>query len=386
MDFVILDEKNELVTPAISYRDERTIGMEEFVDKIIPFEQLYEQTGIQRQIFNTIYQLTALKKDNPNALQRGKNFLMLPDYFHFLLTGIVVNEYTEASTSSLVNAEGKNWDWDLIKSLGLPTEIFSNLTVPGVVLGRFTDDVREKVGFDCDVTLPPSHDTASAYLAVPTTAQDAIYISSGTWSLMGIESAVPITSQYARDGNFTNEGGYAYRFRFLKNIMGLWMIQSVRKETGEKYSFPELSNMAKESGPPVAIVNVDDRAFFAPESMITAVKETAKRTGQTVPESLGQVVQCIYHSLAQCYADTAKQLERATGRKYSTLHTFGGGSQDNYLNQLTAKATGLKVFAGPTEATAIGSIIVQMMAKGELGSLEEGKKLIEDSFPITEVV
>ena len=385
VDFALLDENGMLVAPVVCYRDQRTQGTDEIVEKCIPFAELYKKTGVQKQIYNTIYQLTAIKRDRPEALDRAKTFLTLPNYFNFLLSGIAINEYTHATTTAMVGATEKTWDRDIIKRLGLPQELFTDLAAPGSVVGVLTERIQNQVGYNCEVVLPPCHDTASAYIAAPTSEKEAIYLSSGTWSLMGIESDEPITSEYAMQRKFTNEGGYAYRFRFLKNIMGLWMLQSVSRETEGKYSFPELARLAKESGSPVAIVDVEDNAFFAPESMIDAIKDAARKTGQTIPETLGQVVQCIYHSLAKCYADTAVQLERVTGRKFSSLHTFGGGSQDEYLNLLTANQTGLDVYAGPTEATAIGNLMVQMLAKGEISNIDKGKTMIRNSFPISVV-
>ena len=385
VDFVLLDEAGMRLGPAVCYRDGRTGGTAALVEEKISFAELYERTGIQKLVFNTIYQFTALQRDNPKLLDTAKSFLMLPDYFHYRLTGKMVNEYTNATSTAMVGAADKTWDHRLIECLGLPKGLFTELTEPGTVIGALAVNIAENVGYSCNVTLPATHDTASAFLAAPAQGDDAVYLSSGTWSLMGIESYVPITTDCARQQNFTNEGGFSYRFRFLKNIMGLWMIQSIRRETGEKYSFAQLAQMAQESGPPVAIVDVNDQAFFAPDSMIEAVKQVAGQSGQTEPGSLGQVVQCIYYSLAKCYADTIEQLAGITGRKFTTLHILGGGSQDSYLNALTADATGIAVYAGPIEGTAIGNLMVQMMAAEEIDSLETGRRIVRESFPITKV-
>ena len=384
VDFVLLDEKGERIGSAICYRDKRTQGADALVEEVISFPDLYGKTGIAQQIFNTIYQLTALKRDTPELLEQAKTFLFIPDYFHYKLTGKIQSEYTIATTSTMVDAERKDWDWELLERLGLPLDLFQNLTMPGTCQGALLPEIAEQVGYCCSVVLPPSHDTASAYLSAPANGEDVVYLSSGTWSLMGIESPVPIITDFAREQGFTNEGGFDGRFRFLKNIMGLWMLQSVRRETGEKYSFPELAELAKASGLPVAIVDVNDNAFLSPNSMIEAVKQVAKQTGQTEPADLGQVVQCIYHSLAKRYADTVKELEAATGRNFHSLHIFGGGCQDTYLNNLTAAATGLKVYAGPIEGTVIGNLMVQMLADGALDSLETGRQMIRDSFEIRE--
>lgn len=384
VDFVLLDAHGDRLGPAVCYRDNRTEGADALVEEIISYPALYGKTGIGKQPYNTIYQLMAIKRDTPELLDAAQACLLSPDYYHYRLTGKMQNEYTIASTSALVDATAKNWDQDLIKRLGLPSHLFQDLTMPGTVQGPLAPEVAEQVGYTCSVVLPPSHDTASAYLAAPAAGEDAVYLSSGTWSLMGLESSVPIITEYSREHGFTNEGGYDYRFRFIKNIMGLWMLQSVRREIGETLSFPELAELAKSSGPPLAIVDVNNNAFLAPESMIEAVKQVARQTGQGELTELAHVVQCIYHSLARFYADTVNELETATGRKFRYLHILGGGSQDKYLNSLTARETGLQVYAGPIEGTVIGNLMVQMMTDGTLDSLETGRQMVRDSFDITE--
>jgi len=386
IDFVLLDAEGQRLGETVCYRDGRTQGMDALTEETLSFDALYRRTGIQKQIFNTIYQLMAVKQHTPELLEAAKTFLMLPDYFHYRLTGEIRNEYTNATSTALVDANSKTWDWELIECLGLPKEIFSDLTTPGETVGTLTPEIVAQVGYDCCVVLPATHDTASAFLAAPICeGEDAITLSSGTWSLMGIESPDPIITEYTRAQNFTNEGGFDYRFRFLKNIMGLWMLQSIRREMGEQVSFPELAELAKASGPPVAIVDVNDHAFLAPDSMSEAVRQVAKKTGQTEPGDFGQVLQCIYYSLAQCYADTVAELTKATGRTFTSLHIMGGGSQDVYLNALTAAATGRTVFTGPIEATVIGNLMVQMMAAGALPDLETGRQIVRDSFAISEI-
>lgn len=386
VDFVLLDRTGNRLGNAVSHRDKRTQGADALVEALLPFDDLYSKTGSQKQIFNTIYQLMAIKRDAPEQLAQASTFLMVPDYFHYLLTGNIRSEYTNATSTALVDAPNKTWARDLITQLGLPQEIFLDLTTPGETVGTLTPEIIAQVGYDCNVILPATHDTASAFLATPVRGNaDAITLSSGTWSLMGIESPEPIITDYAQARNFTNEGGFDYRFRFLKNIMGLWMLQSVRRETDQQYSFPELAELAQASGPPVAIVDVNDNAFLSPDSMIEAVRQTARHTGQTEPKDLGQVVQCIYHSLAKSYADTAKELAVATGRTFTSLHIMGGGSQDVYLNTLTAAATGLTVYTGPIEATVIGNLMVQLMTAGVLPDLETGRQIVRDSFAISEL-
>jgi len=385
VDFVLLDETGARLGESVAYRDHRTQGADTLVEQALPFPELYRRTGIQKMILNTIYQLAALKRDTPEILDRAETLLMSPDYYHYLLTGHAVNEYTIATTSALVDAADKVWDRDILDPLGLPQRLFRDLLPPGSVIGALSPDVAGQVGFSCQVVLPPSHDTASAYMAVPSVDDRSVYLSSGTWSIMGIESMTPVITDLGRDSEFSNEGGFNYRFRFLKNIMGLWMLQSVKKETGEKYSFADLSKLAAESGLPVAIVPVNHEAFLAPESMVEAVKIVCRETGQTVPETLGQVLQCIYHSLAQCYADTVKELEEITGRTFDSVNIVGGGSQDVYLNALTARTIQKPVYAGPIEATVIGNLMTQMMAAGEISDLAAGRKIVRESFAVTEI-
>jgi len=385
VDFVLLDDVGDRLGEAVAYRDSRTQGADALVEEVLSFPALYRRTGTQKMILNTIYQLTALKRDDPGLLERARRLLMSPDYYHHLLTGRAVNEYTIATTTSLVDAENKTWDRELIDLLGLPQRLFGDLTPPGRAVGTLRPEIVERVGFSCQVVLPPSHDTASAYLAVPAVDDKSVYLSSGTWSLMGIESMSPIITDFGRDSDFTNEGGYNYRFRYLKNIMGLWMLQSVRKETGEQYSFQDLAKLASESGTPLAIVPVNHDAFLAPDSMVEAVKSVCRETGQAVPETLGQVLQCVYYSLAQCYGDTVRELEEITGRTFTSINIVGGGSQDAYLNALTARVTGLPVYTGPVEATVIGNLMAQMIAAGEISDFTAGRQIVRDSFAVTEI-
>ena len=244
VDYVLLDEKDRVLGKTYGYRDSRTEGMDKEVYKIIPEDQLYGRTGIQKQSFNTIYQLMAVKKNNPEHLKRARTFLMLPDYFHFLLTGEKRSEYTNATSTQLVNAAANDWDRELIRRLGYPEDIFLPLSQPGTAVGNFKEEIEKEVGFSCQIVLPATHDTGSAVMAVPYGGDHSLYISSGTWSLMGIESRNAICTEESRQRNFTNEGGYEYRYRYLKNIMGLWMIQSVRRELEHTYSFAELCSIA----------------------------------------------------------------------------------------------------------------------------------------------
>ena len=381
VDFVLLDESGERIGNAVAYRDGRTKGMDEEVYKIISEDELYARTGIQKAIFNTIYQLMALKVKKPEQLAKAKTMLLMPDYFHYMLSGVAATEYTEATTGQLVSPDTKDWDMELIERLGYPKRIFRRMVTPGTVLGELTEEVQAEVGFNCKVVEPATHDTGSAVIAVPTDSDDALYISSGTWSLMGTELAEANCSPESKASNLTNEGGYDYRFRYLKNIMGLWMIQSVKKEIGGDLGFGEICEMASKCSI-ASIVDCNDDRFLAPANMTKEVRDACRESGQQVPEGLAEVASVIYNSLAKCYAKTIKQIEGITGKTYDKIHIVGGGSNADYLNRLTARATGIPVYAGPTEATAIGNIAAQMMTAGELADLKAARACVFASFPI----
>ncbi len=397
VDFVLLDKEDKLACLPVAYRDGRTKGMDSVVSEVISEKELYEKCGIQKQLFNTIYQLMALKKEHPEELERAESLLMLPDYLNFLLTGVKKQEYTNATSTSLVNAEGKRWDMDLIKRLGLPEKLFGELSVPGTVVGNLKEEVSKEVGFDATVILPATHDTGSAFLSVPARDESSVYLSSGTWSLLGIESMTPITTKEARAENLTNEGGAFYRYRFLKNIMGLWIIQSIRRElngteyvegrksryaSGRTYSFPDLIEEAKKCDDFDAVIDVNDDSFLAPISMIDAIKDYCRSNSQPVPESVGQIMQCVYRGLSTCYADTIKKIESITDREITGINIIGGGCQDGYLNELTAKAAELPVYAGPIEGTAIGNLVIQMINAGIFKDLKDARDCIYKSFDI----
>lgn len=391
VDFVLLDENDQLIGDAVAYRDSRTTGMDKLVEAKLSPEQLYEQTGIQKASYNTIFQLMALQQEHPEQIERAEWLLMTPDYYNYLLTGEKKNEYTIASTSNLVNAKSKQWDMDVISAMGFPARIFHELSMPGTVVGCFRPEIVAEVGFDASVILPASHDTGSAFIAIPAVDDNAVYISSGTWSLLGVENNTPITTTESHGLNFTNEGGAWGRYRYLKNIMGLWMIQSVRRElngvnyiqgkearaaSAKQWSFSDLIAAARADSDFGSMVDVDRDCFLSPDSMICAIKLECERTGQKVPQRVGEIMQCIYTSLAVGYRNAIKGLENLTGKHYTSINIVGGGCQDDYLNCLTARTTGLHVYAGPVEATAIGNIIVQMIESKELANLQEARKLV----------
>ncbi len=392
VDFVLLDREGKRIGEAVSYRDDRTDHIRERLEEngILTFEEHYARTGIQYQKFNTVYQLLALKREHPNLLEQADAMLMIPDYLNYRLTGKKAQEYTNASTTALVNAETKDWDGELIEKLGLPEKIFQKISPAGSVLGEFSEEIQQETGLNMTVVLPATHDTGSAYLAVPARDENAVFLSSGTWSLLGVENKTPITTAESCAQNFTNEGGYEYRYRYLKNIMGLWMIQSIRRELkdedGNVPSFPDLIRAAEDAKDFPSTVDPDHDRFLAPVSMIEEVKQACADTKQRVPETTGEVMQTVYNSLSQDYRKTVASLQKLTGKTYTSVNIVGGGSQDMYLNQMTANATGLPVYAGPTEGTALGNLIVQMITAGEIENLQCARDIIGRSFEIREVM
>lgn len=381
VDYVLLDRAGKRLGPVYAYRDSRTEGMDEEVRRIVREEELYGMTGIQKQSFNTIYQLMAVKKQHPEYLKETAKLLMIPDYFHYLLTGVAAAEYTNATTTQLVSPITKTWNMNLIEQLGFPRHMFQTILLPGSSLGDLTEEIQKEVGFNCRVVLPATHDTASAVMAVPSNQKNTLYISSGTWSLMGTELMTANCSPESRALNLTNEGGYDYRFRYLKNIMGLWMIQSVKKEIGQDMSFGTICELASRESIG-SLVDCNDKRFLAPESMVEEVQAACRESGQQVPEGTRQVAAVIYNSLAQCYQKTAEEISHMTDTEYDEIYIVGGGANASYLNRLTAAATGKRVYAGPTEATAVGNIAAQMIGTGEFLSLQDARVCIRHSFQI----
>lgn len=384
VDFVLLDENDELLTPTVSYRDPRTDGIMKEVLDIVGKERLYLETGIQFQKFNTIYQLYYLKKNYPEILAKAKSFLMIPDYINFLLTGVKTNEYTNATTTQLVNAFSKNWDESLLNDLGLDRSIFQDILPPGSTVGSLKKAHVEEFGFDADVVLPATHDTGSAVVSMAS-GEESIYISSGTWSLIGVENSFPISVDIARNYNFTNEGGLDYRFRFLKNIMGLWMIQEVKRNYNDKYTHSELVELAKQEQDFKSIIEVDDDRFLKPSNMIEEIQEYCRETDQQVPETPGDIAKCIFESLVVCYCNAISQIEEIYERRFERINIFGGGSQNDYLNNLIAEATGKEVLAGPVEATSIGNIASQLISIKEIEGIDEAREMIKNSFDIKRI-
>jgi len=385
VDFVLLDDKENVLGDTVAYRDSRTQGVDEEVYAIISEADLYHRNGIQKQIFNSIYQLYSVKLKQPELLKKAHSFLMIPEYLNFLLTGNMKNEYTNATTTQLVCSTTQDWDFELIDKLGLPKHIFGSLHQPKASVGKFRQNIQDEIGFSAEVVLPATHDTGSAILATPLSDGDSIYLSSGTWSLMGVERMIPDCTERSRQRNFTNEGGYHYRYRYLKNIMGLWMMQSLRTEFKHKYKFSELYELAKIGEYFPSYVDVNDVSFLAPKSMTQALQAYCEQTNQEKPETECELLACVYKSLAKSYADTVREIEAITGKTYDCIHIVGGGCQDEYLNRLTAKYTGKNLYAGPIEATALGNILAQMLKTNELKDLIEARECIKKSFDIKKV-
>ena len=382
VDFVLLDKEGKIIGNSVGYRDSRTEGYVEKAFDVMSKRKLYDITGLGTNTFNTLFQLVSLKENHPEQLDEAEDFLMIPDYFVYLLTGNKFNEYTNASTTELIDVNHNSWSEEILDAFGIKKSIFRELSHPGTKAGKLLPSIKDEVGFDLDVILAASHDTASAVMAVPSNEEDVMYISSGTWSLMGIESMVPQLADICMEHSFTNEGGYNYRYRVLKNIMGLWMIQNVKKELNDKYSFAELCNMASENADFPSIVDAVDNRFLAPKNMTEEIKKYCFDTKQEIPETVGQLTAVIYNSLARCYADCADEIEQFTGKKYSAINIIGGGSNADYLNRITAKISGRTVLAGPSEATAIGNLMAQMLSVGTFADLTEARDCVIKSFDI----
>ncbi len=380
VDYALLDGNGKLIGDLYAYRDSRTANRLHEVHAIVSENELYARTGTQSLSFNTIYQLYDDKMTG--KLEKAEAFLMVPDYFNYLLTGVMHNEYTEASTTGLLNADTHTWDKEIITRLGLPEKLFRKLYQPSSVVGTLTEEVKKEIGYDLTVVSCAAHDTASAVIAVPCKGQP-LYISSGTWSLMGVEQKEPFTDEESKACGFSNEGSVDFKFRYLKNIMGLWMIQSVKKELHDEYDFGQFVELSRASEID-SVVAANDDCFLAPKSMIKAVQDYCERTGQKVPVTPGELAKVIYVSLAQCYRETADQIEKLTGKRYDTIHIVGGGTKNEYLNELTAEISGRTVVAGVPEATAVGNLVAQMIAEGDLKGITEAKDLVIKSFTLKE--
>ena len=376
VDYALLDKDGVLIEPVVAYRDDRTLEIMDEVESIIPVEELYSRTGIQRQSYNTIYQLYCDKKSG--KLDKAARILLTPEYLAYCLTGQAKNEYTIASTTGLLNSKSRTWDTEILDRLGIKKDIFGELNMPTTKVGNLKPEICKEVGFDLDVVFCPAHDTASAVAACPM-GDDGMYISSGTWSLVGVELDNPITDSIASEKGFSNEGGINHRYRFLKNIMGMWLFQNIRKNLNKKYSYDEMMKMA-EASEFTRTVDVNAQEFTAPESMIEAIR--AKLGEPELP--IGDVLNCVYHSLATLYSNTADEIEQIVGKKINQIHIVGGGGADKYLNRLTSKISGRAVFTGLKEATAVGNLIGQIMYCDKSMDLAACRKLVSASFSVSQ--
>ena len=363
VDFVLLDGNDGIVGKTVSYRDNRTERLPEWPEQ----SYLYSRTGIQKQRFNTIYQLLSVKEEHPDWLERAESLLFIPDYLAYRLTGIKSQEYTFASTSNLINPDTRDWDWEILDRYSIPSRLFTALSEPGSVIGPVSDTVEERIGYRPCVIHAPSHDSASAVVGAPI-GEDSLFLSSGTWSIFGAVVDRPYKGEDAMAANLSNEAGVDGTIRLVKNLMGSWMLQRLSKETG--LSFDELENAARESSPK-GIVDVSDDRFLSPESM----KDEVLSALGVSECSIGELAAAVYHSLAIGYKKAADEMEKITGRTFSHIAIVGGGSKDDFLNVLTAMYTKKRVSAGPGEGTAIGNMLYQMIATGELDRNEKNDVL-----------
>ncbi len=386
VDYGLVAADGTLVGNPVHYRDARTEGILEAAFAIVPKEEIYQRTGLQFLVFNTLFQLLSAKRKRGEAAFAGAGkMLLVPDLLNSFLTGRKVAEYTIASTTQMLDARRQTWDTELIEKFGLPTHLLPEVVPTGTCLGPVLPDVAREIGASVDVVATAGHDTGSAVAAVPALGgDDWCYISSGTWSLMGAELDSPIISAQTLADNFTNEGGVGGTIRFLKNIMGLWLVQECRRSldrSGQSISYADLTEQAAQASAFTAIINPDDAGFMNPPDMPTAVRDYCRRTGQNTPDDMGSLVRTCLEGLAFRYRWVKEQLEIHRGKPIRRIHIVGGGSQNRLLNQLAADACGCEVVAGPIEATALGNVVVQAIASGDLKSLAEGREVITRSFP-----
>lgn len=388
VDYGLMDKNGELMGQPYAYRDSRTDGMEEKAEPLVSRREQYRINGLQFMFFNTLYQVLAEQLQTPERLQKADRILFMPDLFHHWLSGRQVNEYTIASTSALLEVESRTWSQDLLSKLNLPAHVFQDLIEPGTRVGPVRPELREELGLpDLQVVAPPGHDTAAAVAAVPFGHPDAAYLSSGTWSLMGIESPVPLAGDASYEHEFTNEGGVNGTYRVLKNICGLWILQECRRvwtERGEDIEFSDMVDLAKKAEPFQHFIHPDDPRFASPGDMEERIKAFCRDTGQAEPASRGALLRCIFESLALRYRSVLSMLEDLAGHEIPMLHIVGGGTQNKLLNQYTANSLGRRVTAGPVEATAAGNVLVQMIADGAVADVAEGRSLVAESFELLE--
>lgn len=381
VDYVLLDRDGNRIQEVYAYRDRRTDHVMEEVAKLISPDTVYAKTGIQQLTFNTLYQLYTHDKQE---LAAADQILMVPDYLYYRLCGRKINESTNASTTQLLNLQSRDFDEDLLSLLHIKREQFAVLTEPGEVLGYISEDLVQQYDLpECQLICAATHDTASAVLGVPVqNGRSSAYISSGTWSLLGVELMQPLNDRKAKEANYTNEWGAYGTYRFLKNIMGLWLIQEVRRLDGERYSFSELAQLAGEAESFRSLIPCNDPRFLNPEHMIREIRQACSESGQPVPETPGELARCIFDSLALSYFTYLNELEDLTGSAVEVLQIVGGGANNALLCQLTADVIGREVLAGPTESTALGNLAVQLISTGAVADIHGARAIIANSFEI----
>jgi rhamnulokinase len=390
VDFVLLTKNNEILGQPYHYRDARTCGMFEEAFKVVPRSEIFAQTGLQFMELNTLYQLLALQRTNPDLLAAADCLLLMPDFIHWCLSGSRVVEFTNGTTTQCMHPLTRNWAFDMLKRFGLPAGIFPQVVAPGTALGALRASVAERTGLNhVNVVAPPTHDTASAVAGVPTAntgKPNWAYISSGTWSLMGAEVQTASLSARTQEYNLTNEGGVDGTYRLLKNIMGLWLIQQSKRvfdAKGRTYTYPELEDMAAKAPVLRSLVDPDDSRFLNPPDMVKAIQDFCRETGQPIPQTEGELVRCATESLALKYRVVLSWLEELTGNRMEVIHIVGGGSKNLLLNQMTANACQRPVITGPIEATAMGNLLLQVRSSGELSSLSQMREVIRNSSEVS---
>jgi rhamnulokinase len=385
VDFGLLDKAGQLLGNPYHYRDVRTDGMFEEAFKRMPREEIYNRTGIAFQKFNTLYQLLSIRLNDPEMLDRASVMLFIPDLLTYFLTGEKMTEFTEATTSQLLDAKSRTWSGELLKSMEIPDHFLTEIDFPGAIRGRIKKDIASLLGInEAPLIAVATHDTGSAVAAVPAQEVNYAFLSSGTWSLMGVEVEQPIINEETLRWNYTNEGCVGGKYRLLRNIMGLWIIQECKREwdrKGEVYSYGDMVHMAESSPGFVSFIDPDDDLFYNAGDMPAKVQHYCQQTNQTVPETKGEIIRCVYESLAMKYRWSFERLEAILGKSLDVLHIVGGGSQNKLLNQFTANALKKPVICGPTEATAIGNLMVQAMALGEVKDQNEIRQVVKESFP-----
>lgn len=387
VDFALLDEYGQLLENPIHYRDGRTAGMIDKSFEKISKNEFYDITGNQFMEINTVFQLLSLKEKRSHLLERADVMLLMPDLFNYMLTGKKVTENSIASTTQLFDAKNRSWSEIVIDSLGLPKKIFTEIVASGTVIGKISEDISEELKIDmCDVIAVAGHDTQSALVSVPSKEKDFIFLSCGTWSLLGTEIDEPIINKKSSYYNITNEGAYGNKVSFLKNIIGLWLIQESKRQwerEGKEYSFTELENMAKEAKPFKCFIDPDADLFVPAGNIPQRIKDYCLKTNQEVPQNEGEIVRCINESLAMKYRYSLEEIKDCTGKEYPYIYMVGGGTQSKLLCQMTANACNCKVSSGPVEATVLGNIAIQLMATGEIENLDEARQVIRNSQNIS---